>query len=100
MTTIGLAATGLWSIATELAGTFTLHPYIFGFLTFFLVASIRDKEEGQEAEDVGAQRERPRELGRNGPEPGRGKADGRHALTLRKSPVFFKNGPGVTGAVC
>jgi len=42
VTTIGLAATGLWSIATELAGTFALRPYVFGFLAFFLFAGIRD----------------------------------------------------------
>jgi putative membrane protein len=47
VTTIGLAATGLWSIATELAGTFALRPYVFGFLAFFLVAGIRDLGRGR-----------------------------------------------------
>jgi putative membrane protein len=42
VTTIALAAGGLWSIATELAGTLVLRPYVFGFLAFFLFAGIRD----------------------------------------------------------
>lgn len=29
-------------IATQLAGTFTLRPYVFGFLAFFLMAGVRD----------------------------------------------------------
>lgn len=38
--TISLDA--LWSVATLLAGTFVLRPYVVGFLAFFLVAGTRD----------------------------------------------------------
>jgi len=40
--TIGLSLDGLGSVATLLAGTFTLRPYVFGFLAIFLVAGVRD----------------------------------------------------------
>ena len=32
----------VWSVATLLAGTFVLRPYVVGFLAFFLVAGARD----------------------------------------------------------
>jgi len=47
----------------------------------------RDQEDGQEPEDVGAERQGPDELERE--------VDGRHALTLRNLAVFFKNGAGI-----
>jgi putative membrane protein len=40
--TIPLALDGLGSIATHLVGTFTLRPYVFGFLAIFLTAGLRD----------------------------------------------------------
>jgi putative membrane protein len=40
--TIDLAPPSLWSAASQLAGTFTLRPYVFGFLAIFLVAGARD----------------------------------------------------------
>lgn len=42
MTTIPHALDGLGTIAVQLAGTFTLRPYVFGFLAIFLVAGLRD----------------------------------------------------------
>jgi uncharacterized membrane protein len=40
--TVDLSAAVLASLATQLAGTFVLRPYVFGFLVFFLLASSRD----------------------------------------------------------
>lgn len=42
MATIGLAQASLWSAASQLAGTFTLRPYVFCFLVIFLVAGVLD----------------------------------------------------------
>ena len=42
MTTAGLAWGSLWSAAGQLAGTFALRPYVFGFLAIFLAAGARD----------------------------------------------------------
>lgn len=42
MPTIVLALDGLGFVATQLAGTFVLRPYVFGFLAIFLIAGVRD----------------------------------------------------------
>lgn len=42
METIGLAQASLWSAVSQLAGTITLRPYVFGFLAIFLLAGVRD----------------------------------------------------------
>lgn len=42
MATIGLGQAALWSAASQLAGTFTLRPYVFAFLAIFLLAAARD----------------------------------------------------------
>ncbi|HEY7652835.1 MAG TPA: carotenoid biosynthesis protein [Methylomirabilota bacterium] len=42
METIGFAEASLWAAAGQLAGTFTLRPYVFAFLAIFLVAGVRD----------------------------------------------------------
>ncbi len=42
MAIIDVALAGLASVAVQLVGTFQLRPYVFGFLTFFLVAALRD----------------------------------------------------------
>ena len=39
---MAISLDALWSVATLLAGTFVLRPYVFGFLAFFLVAGLRD----------------------------------------------------------
>jgi uncharacterized membrane protein len=40
--TVGLVQASLWSAASQLAGTFMLRPYVFGFLAIFLLAGVRD----------------------------------------------------------
>ncbi len=42
MATVGFALGSLWSAASQLAGTFTLRPYVFAFLAIFLMAGARD----------------------------------------------------------
>lgn len=39
---MAISLDALWSIASLLAGTFVLRPYVFGFLAIFLLAGVRD----------------------------------------------------------
>ena len=60
----------------------------------------RHQEEGQEAEHVRAELEGPDQLARDRCEAGERDIDDRHAFTLRKLTVFFKNGAGIRRPLC
>ncbi len=60
----------------------------------------RHQEEGQEAEHVRAELEGPDQLARDRCEASERDIDDRHAFTLRKLTVFFKNGAGIRRPLC